>query len=162
MWYNTDEMVRRLTAKQEKFITSYIELGNITKAAIAAGYAPSTARKIGWETLQKPLVVARRKELEERVAGSKVMAVRERRERLSEISRKRGTYQVDRSSIIAIDTLNKMDRVYEPERGGDSYTQINIILKDSDQNARHILSKIIDGERLQLAPPHKSDSDQGI
>lgn len=46
-----------LTLKQRRFCDSYIELGNATKAAVAAGYSPQSAHVQGRQNLKKlPLV----------------------------------------------------------------------------------------------------------
>lgn len=48
---------QRLTVKQEAFIESYLANGfNATKAAIAAGYSPDSARQMGAENLSKPYI----------------------------------------------------------------------------------------------------------
>ena len=44
----------RLTAKQKKFVDSYIADSNATKAALEAGYSKRTARFVGAENLTKP------------------------------------------------------------------------------------------------------------
>lgn len=46
----------KLTEKQKRFADYYIETGNITEAAIKAGYSKKTARVIGQENLQKPAI----------------------------------------------------------------------------------------------------------
>ena len=46
----------KLTEKQKRFADYYIENGNITEAAIKAGYSKKTARVIGQENLQKPAI----------------------------------------------------------------------------------------------------------
>ena len=46
----------KLTEKQKRFADYYIETGNITEAAIKAGYSKKTARVIGQENLLKPAV----------------------------------------------------------------------------------------------------------
>jgi hypothetical protein len=48
-------MENTLTIKQKKFIKYYIELGNITRAALKAGYKQGQS---GFENLEKPLVAA--------------------------------------------------------------------------------------------------------
>lgn len=47
-----------LLPKQTKFVAEYLISGNATKAAIAAGYSPKTAYKIGQENLRKPAIAA--------------------------------------------------------------------------------------------------------
>ena len=46
----------RLTEKQKRFADYYIETGNITEAAVKAGYSKKTARVIGQENLLKPAI----------------------------------------------------------------------------------------------------------
>ena len=46
----------KLTEKQKRFADYYIESGNITEAAVKAGYSKKTARVIGQENLLKPAI----------------------------------------------------------------------------------------------------------
>ena len=46
----------KLTEKQKRFADYYIETGNITEAAVKAGYSKKTARVIGQENLLKPAI----------------------------------------------------------------------------------------------------------
>ncbi|MBW3114199.1 terminase small subunit [Bacillus sp. MCCB 382] len=46
----------KLTEKQRRFADEYIRLGEITKAAINAGYSTKTAYAIGKENLEKPII----------------------------------------------------------------------------------------------------------
>lgn len=46
----------KLTEKQRRFADEYIRLGEITKAAINAGYSTKTAYAIGQENLKKPII----------------------------------------------------------------------------------------------------------
>ena len=48
----------KLTAKQKKFVDSYIADSNATKAALEAGYSKRTARFVGAENLTKPNIKA--------------------------------------------------------------------------------------------------------
>ncbi len=63
-----------LTEKQKRFADYYIETGNMTEAAIKAGYSKKTARVIGQENLLKPAIKnyidKRLKELEEKRVAS--------------------------------------------------------------------------------------------
>ena len=83
--------MKGLTQKQETFILEYFKGGNATEAAIKAGYSPKTAQEIGSENLLKPIIAARLEELRKKAESSKIMAVVERKERLSEIARARLT-----------------------------------------------------------------------
>lgn len=63
-----------LTEKQKRFADYYIETGNMTEAAIKAGYSKKTARVIGQENLLKPAIKnyidEKLKELEEKRVAS--------------------------------------------------------------------------------------------
>ncbi|PAF19742.1 terminase small subunit [Terribacillus saccharophilus] len=48
----------KLTEKQRRFADEYIRLGEITQAAINAGYSTKTAYAIGKENLDKPIIKA--------------------------------------------------------------------------------------------------------
>lgn len=58
--YNKNDMHVKdeygLTPKQRVFADKYIELGNATKAALAAGYSPRSANAIGQQNIAKPLI----------------------------------------------------------------------------------------------------------
>jgi phage terminase small subunit len=47
-----------LLPKQALFVTEYLLSGNVTQAALAAGYSPKSARVIGQEILQVPAIAA--------------------------------------------------------------------------------------------------------
>lgn len=63
-----------LTEKQKRFADYYIETGNMTEAAVKAGYSKKTARVIGQENLLKPAIKnyidEKLKELEEKRVAS--------------------------------------------------------------------------------------------
>lgn len=69
-----DNDMALLTEKQKRFADYYIETGNMTEAAIKAGYSKKTARVIGQENLLKPAIKnyidERLKELEEKRVAS--------------------------------------------------------------------------------------------
>lgn len=46
----------KLTVKQQKFADEYIRLGEVTKAAINAGYSTKSAYAVGSENLKKPSI----------------------------------------------------------------------------------------------------------
>jgi len=52
------QRVDGLLPKQSAFISEYLITGNATKAALAAGYSPKTAYKIGAENLKKPQIAS--------------------------------------------------------------------------------------------------------
>ena len=47
-----------LTPKQRRFVEEYLKTLNGTKAAMEAGYSPTSASAIAYENLRKPLVAA--------------------------------------------------------------------------------------------------------
>lgn len=47
-----------LTIKQDKFVNNYIETGNGTQSAIAAGYNPNSAYSMSAENLTKPVIAS--------------------------------------------------------------------------------------------------------
>ena len=56
-------MSKGLTLKQERFCSEYLQDGNASRAARAAGYSEKTARVTGPENLQKPAIQQRLAEL---------------------------------------------------------------------------------------------------
>lgn len=60
---------KKLTPKQEAFCQEYLVDLNLTQAAIRAGYSRDTAHTTGWETIRKPEVAARIKQLREEAAN---------------------------------------------------------------------------------------------
>jgi phage terminase small subunit len=62
----------KLTAKQKKFVDSYIADSNATKAALEAGYSKRTARFVGAENLTKPNIKAAIDERMKRLESDKI------------------------------------------------------------------------------------------
>ena len=62
----------KLTAKQQKFVDSYIADSNATQAAIEAGYSKKTARFVGSENLTKPNIKAAIDEHMNRIESDKI------------------------------------------------------------------------------------------
>lgn len=62
----------KLTAKQKKFVDSYIADSNATQAAIEAGYSRKTARFVGAENLTKPNIKAAIDEHMNRIESDKI------------------------------------------------------------------------------------------
>lgn len=76
------------------------------QCALDAGYKPSAARSTASHLLDKELVKARIQELQEASASAKIMSVRERKERLSEIARANITDFVSANGVIDVDGRN--------------------------------------------------------
>ena len=79
----------RWTQKQEVFCLKYVELGNISKAALIAGYSPKTAPYIGSENLNKPKIIERIAYLRQVAEDATIATVLERKQVLTEIVRGR-------------------------------------------------------------------------
>ena len=80
-------MTKRLTPRQEMLCLKYLEGGNLSRAAAAAGYSGRWPHVSGGKALKNPLVAARLRELQARATDETVMKVLERKHRLSEIAR---------------------------------------------------------------------------
>jgi phage terminase small subunit len=55
---NDEQEPKKLTRKQQVFISEYLKCFNATEAAKRAGYSEATAYAIGWENLRKPEIKA--------------------------------------------------------------------------------------------------------
>lgn len=107
----------KLTLKQEQFCFYYLQTGNATKAAELSGYSPDSARSIASENLTKPNIIKRVEELKT-IKMPSILTPDERQQILTEIAKANKHLPAD--PIKAIDTLNKMDKLY------DNNVQINI------------------------------------
>ena len=134
--------MRRLSVKQEKFICSYVQTGNATQSAIAAGYSPKTARVIASLNLTKVDILARKLELEAQINSPKIADVKERKESATEVIREAIKVPVTaKERILAISELNKMEHIYEikPEVSIDN-RQVNIYVMDGE--TKELLSRV--------------------
>ena len=61
-----------MTEKQLRFADHYIETGNATDAARAAGYSSKTAYSIGYENLKKPEISAYIRERLEQISAERM------------------------------------------------------------------------------------------
>lgn len=77
----------KLTVKQQKFADNFIESGNMTQAAIDAGYAKRSAHSIGTENLRKPAIKAYIKEKMAEIQSQKIMDATEALELITRIAR---------------------------------------------------------------------------
>ena len=143
---------RRLSAKQEAFIVDYVlsPAHNITQSAIKAGYSQKTAYSIGSENLSKPEIIARRAELEERIAAAKFMPEEERRRVLATIARETHFQPVTAGDRIrAVDTLNKLDKLYADEKPQyNDNRQYNIVIQGAENKSK--LEALLSGERPKV------------
>ena len=135
----------KLTVKQEKFITSYVQTGNAQQSAIDAGYPPKSAHSIATENLQKPAIIERRKELEAQINSPKIADVKERKEKASEIIRAEVKSPVTaKECISAIAELNKMEHIYDEKPQWNDNRIFNILV--SSEKAKELTERI--GRRL--------------
>lgn len=145
----TTKSIPRLTAKQEAFIVNYVisPNHNATQAAIKAGYSPRTAAVSASENLNKPYVIARRKELEDKIAASKLLPELERREILARLARETHFQPVTAGDRIrSIDTLNKLDKLYSDTPPGYQDNRVlNIIVLNAE--TKNLIADIADWTR---------------
>jgi hypothetical protein len=80
-------MKTKLTHKQWRFVLEYLKSGNATSAAISAGYARKAAYATAYENLKKPQIKAAIREVNQMVESADIMAIAERKKRLSQIAR---------------------------------------------------------------------------
>ena len=76
-----------LTTRQKLFAVNYLETGNATKAAIAAGYSPKSAAAIGAENLTKPNISAYIGEEPAKIMSEKILNAQQNIEFLSDVVR---------------------------------------------------------------------------
>ena len=75
----------------ERFCVEYFGGKTKKESAIEAGYSPKTAQQIASRLLRKVNILERLQELQQAAASAKIVSVRERKERLTEIIRTRMT-----------------------------------------------------------------------
>ena len=115
----------KLTPKQKKFCDNYIETGDATKSALAAGYSPKTAYSIGSENLKKPELILYIKERNDILESDKIADMQEIKELWTKWARDERIKHNDRlkaSELIAKTNGAFLDRV---EHSGE----INIDIK---------------------------------
>jgi len=78
---------RILKPIQETFCLKYCEMGNATKAALAAGYAPSYAAQNSGKLMNNSKILARIKEIRQAAEDATIATVVERKRRLTEMVR---------------------------------------------------------------------------
>lgn len=84
----------RLTPKQKKFADEYIKGGNITQAAVNAGYSKKTARVIGQENLLKPAISEYIAERMAQIDKANIAEQKEILEFMTRVMRRQETEQV--------------------------------------------------------------------
>lgn len=84
----------KLTPKQKKFADEYIKGGNITQAAVNAGYSKKTARVIGQENLLKPAISEYIAERMAQIDKANIAEQKEILEFMTRVMRRQETEQV--------------------------------------------------------------------
>lgn len=97
----------KLTAKQQKFVAAYVELGNATQAALEAGYSKKTAYQSGAENLRKPQIKLAVDELMKKLEDDKIMKADEAMKLLTRIARGEEKETVVVSGPDYFDTVKK-------------------------------------------------------
>lgn len=99
-----------MTQRRQKFAEYYAACGNVTQAALQAGYSETYAKTSAGKLLENASVAAYLQALGIAAQNSRILTARRRQELLSEIAENPGEESRDR--IRAIDTLNKMTGEY--------------------------------------------------
>lgn len=108
----------KLTAKQRKFIDSYVECGNATQAALDAGYAKKAAYQSGAENLKKPQIKTAIEKRMKEIESAKIMNATEALQLLTAIGRGETKETVVISTPVG---------VRETEKEADLKTRISAI-----------------------------------
>ena len=98
---------KRLTAKEQKLVHEYIRIGNITQAAIIAGYPKRSASSVGSDVLKKPDVKAYYDEKMSELARDSIMGAREALELLTSIARGETKEEVVAQTMDGYSLVNK-------------------------------------------------------
>lgn len=122
----------KLTVKQQRFADEYIRLGEITKAAINAGYSTKTAYAIGQENLKKPVIKAY---IDKRLEELKKQSIAEQDEVLQYLT------SVMRGEVT--------DQELIPVGVGQGAMEVEKLEKRSDTNARTKAAELL-GKRYRL------------
>ena len=131
----------RLTVRQEKFCINYFKCGNATEAALIAGYSKRTHAAIATENLQKPLIIARIKELQEKSASAAIASVQERKEILTQIIRAKLSdftecgldgvwFNIDKDTLHSVALKSVTSKTILGKEGADDAVYIRAELND--------------------------------
>jgi len=99
-----------LTYKQTAFVSSYIQSGNATEAAIMAGYSKKTARAVGCENLTKPNIAKQIALAADSIASAGILNAEQRAEWLTGVIQNSEVSIGDK--LKACDLLNRMTGEY--------------------------------------------------
>lgn len=123
-----------LTPKQKAFADEYLICGNITQAAIKAGYSEKSARVIGQENLQKPAVLSYIEERQKQIDNSRIADVKEVLEFYSSVLRGEIKDQFDMDAALS-DRLaagRELMKRYDKSDDGkkDALAKLDEVLKE--------------------------------
>lgn len=133
---------KRLTAKEQKLVHEYIRIGNITQAAIIAGYPKRSASSVGSEVLKKPDVKAYYDKQMAELARDSIMGAREALELLTSIARGETKEEVVAQTMDGYSLVNKRADIK------DRLTATKEILKRYPESDQLELVKL-EGMRLE-------------
>lgn len=85
---------KKLTPMQERFCSEYLIDFNATHAALRAGYSKSSAANASSNLLKQPIIMARIKEMNDKVESRNIATAEEVREFLTQVVRGEVTEQV--------------------------------------------------------------------
>lgn len=124
----------KLTPKQKAFADEYLICGNITQAAIKAGYSEKSARVIGQENLQKPAVLSYIADRQKEIDDSRIADVKEVMQFYSAVLRGEVKDQFDMDAALS-DRLaagRELMKRYEKSDDGrkDALSKLDEVLKE--------------------------------
>ena len=133
---------KKLSAKQELFVSWFAVDGNATQAAIRAGYSEKTAKAIGAENLAKPAIAAA------------IAEARAKRLERNEVTADRVLQELARIAFLDIRKLLNTDGSMKPigEIDDDARAAIAGLelseIRDEDGNSIGVLKKIKIADKL--------------
>ena len=99
-----------MTDRQQKFAEYYAACGNVTQAALKAGYSEKYAKSDACRILENPSVADYLRKLTGTARAERILSAVERQEMLSVLAKDPANEPKDR--IRAIDVLNRMTGEY--------------------------------------------------
>lgn len=106
--------MRKLTIKQERFVTSFVACGNATMAAKEAGYNPKYVATNTTKLLTNTNISTRIEELRTQLTNEDIWTVQDRLSKLKQIAKKGNIKQTN--PVEAIKEYNRMTGAYPPQQ----------------------------------------------
>ncbi|MFC4712245.1 terminase small subunit [Planococcus dechangensis] len=135
----------KMTVKQQRFADEYIRLGEITQAAINAGYNSKSAYKTGSENLRKPLI---KSYIDERMEELKKESIAEQDEVLQYLTSVMRGEVKDEALLVVGD--------------GDFGSSVERHQKRADTMARTKAAELLGKRYALFTDKHQVDGDLGI